>query len=149
MEAVTLYWIIGAGLAGLASGALITWLISRKTMKSKPYRELEQQHTELRDNVTEHFVKTASLVNQMTDSYKAVFEQLQEGASQLLDEETLRQRLAHDEDDEVRLGKIGYRQSHDSSQDKQADGSEEQAEGAETRTAIDPENAAGQEPPRF
>jgi len=148
MEAATVYWIIGAGLAGLASGALITWLISRMTMKSKPYRELESQHVELRDKVTEHFVKTAGLVNQMTDSYKAVFEQLQEGASQLLDEQTLRERLAHDDADEVRLGKIGYRKNHDQQTDRSA-APVEVDEVAETPGTIDPENAADQEPPRF
>ena len=145
METISLYWIIGAGLAGLVLGALITWLISRKTMKSAPYRELEKQHAVLRDNVTEHFVKTAGLVNQMTDSYKAVFEQLQEGASQLLDEETLRNRLAHDEDEEVKLGKIGYRQS----QDRVAEQPDSAAKSAESPAAVDPEDAAGQEPPRF
>ncbi|WP_455212189.1 ZapG family protein [Kaarinaea lacus] len=45
----------------------------------------EQQLKAYQSRVTEHFLKTASLVNSMTESYKAVHDHLAMGASQLCD----------------------------------------------------------------
>lgn len=66
-----------------------------------------------REEVADHFVKTAELVNQLTDSYKEVFDHLREGAGNLVDEEILRQRLAHRDDEKVTLQRIGYAGSDD------------------------------------
>jgi len=67
--------------------------------------------------VADHFVKTAELVNQLTDSYKEVFDHLRDGAGSLVDEEILRERLAHRDDDKVTLRRIGYGGGNESGSD--------------------------------
>lgn len=68
-------------------------------------RELESY----RKKVSDHFVRTAELVNNLTDSYKAVFDHLRQGADELLDEETKRQHLELGQSEEtVTLRYIGY-----------------------------------------
>ena len=51
--------------------------------KPRSQVELEAEHKKLQEDVMEHFVTTANLLNDMTDSYKAVFDHLNEGANRL------------------------------------------------------------------
>jgi len=56
----------------------------KNALQQKLY-DTEQQLKNYESQVTEHFLKTASLVNSMTESYKAVHEHLSQGARQLCD----------------------------------------------------------------
>jgi hypothetical protein len=61
--------------------------------------------------VTEHFVKTAHLVNELTHSYKAVYDHLEKGAYTLVGSETLHQRLEKVEAEPVMLEYLGQRKA--------------------------------------
>ncbi len=100
-------WLAAGLLIGGAAGAVITWWLARGKAGSPSYRKLERDHEEFKEEVTDHFVETAQLINQLTDSYKAIFEHLSEGADKLVDPDTLRQRLPATGDQEVRLRRIG------------------------------------------
>lgn len=82
-------WLIGIGF--LAVGIAIGYFLAGR-VKNNPSKivELEQQIQDLqrsnsryRDEVSEHFSTTAELVQQMTDSYKDVYQHLASGAQDL------------------------------------------------------------------
>lgn len=69
---------------GALVGGLVAWIAlpSQKLVRTLE-RELDEsrkQHSEYRDDVTDHFKKTAELVGEMTKSYKAVYDHLANGA---------------------------------------------------------------------
>ncbi len=57
-------------------------------------QDQEQELDSFKEEVSDHFIETASLVNQMTQSYKAVYEHLEKGAYKLVGEQELQERLA-------------------------------------------------------
>lgn len=109
MDASTITILIIGFAVGVAAGAGAAWLWAR--FSGKQSGPDAKQQAAYREEVADHFVKTAELVNRLTDSYKEVFDHLRDGAGRLVDEETLRQRLAHEEDKDVTLHLIGYRES--------------------------------------
>lgn len=104
--------LIGAAIGlALGAGGLFVWF--RYGSGAAGTTSARRREEVYREEVADHFVKTAELVNQLTDSYKEVFDHLREGAGQLVDEEILRQRLAHQDDEKVTLQRIGYAGSGD------------------------------------
>ncbi len=97
--------IIGFLLGG--TGAWI-WLRQRGGVDGS-VTELKKENERFREEVNEHFVQTAELINQLTDSYKAVFDHLSEGADKLVDKDAVRERMPRVSDREVRLKHIGSR----------------------------------------
>ena len=85
--------LIIALIIGGAIGSLIGWysaLASRGDNKRKIILELESQLDQARPNqvdyeaeVTEHFARTADLLNKLTDDYRSVYTHLANGADQL------------------------------------------------------------------
>lgn len=82
-------WLTGIGflIVGVAIGY---FLAGRSNSNPSKIGELEQQLQEMqrsnssyRDEVSEHFSTTAELVQQMTDSYKDVYQHLAAGAQDL------------------------------------------------------------------
>lgn len=107
-EADANFWVaVGVGLGiGLLIGAGLVYLMTRRGSEEKTQAAIAAAQAEYRDQVGEHFVGTAKLVDGLTDSYKALFDHLQAGADDLVDEETLRLKL--DEDDRViTLSRLG------------------------------------------
>lgn len=79
---------LGIGLViGIASGIYLSRLDMLKSKKQQQLEEdLERTRTELdsyRTEVARHFVQTSSLINNMTESYRAVFDHLSSGAREL------------------------------------------------------------------
>lgn len=78
-------------LAGGVTGALCAWLLipaRRQTAQLRQERDAakaELQHH--REEVDEHFLRTAELVNSMTQSYRQVHEHLSDGARKLCSDE--------------------------------------------------------------
>ena len=97
-----------AVLAGTGLGYWLAQLSQRKNNSGKSVRELRAEQEQFRDQVTEHFAETAQLVNQLTDSYKAVFDHLSTGARQLTDSEKLQQRLPQIDASAVTIQRVGY-----------------------------------------
>ncbi|HKL62129.1 MAG TPA: DUF1043 family protein [Woeseiaceae bacterium] len=124
MEEFSLVWLLIGALAGLVLGGagVFAWLRYGGEAGGSARRREEAY----REEVADHFVKTAELVNQLTDSYKEVFDHLRDGAGHLVDEEILRERLAHRDDEKVTLRRIGYGGGNGSGSES-ADASREEA----------------------
>ncbi|MDJ0652811.1 MAG: DUF1043 family protein [Xanthomonadales bacterium] len=97
-----------AAIAGALAGAGLIYLILGRGQGRGSAAAVRAEFDQYKEQVADHFSRTASAVNQLTDSYKSVFDELQEGASQLMDEDTLRQRLAHDDGEAITLSRLGY-----------------------------------------
>ncbi len=82
-------WIIVtlAFLLGGAFGCIVTWLVSGRQGRTRQLQleleELKERFSEYRDQVTRHFMRTSDLVQEMTQSYRAVYEHLASGAQSL------------------------------------------------------------------
>ncbi len=83
-------WLIGIG--SLAIGVCIGIIAASRLKNATPARitaleesllELKTQHQKYRENVGEHFGMTAELVQQMTESYRDVYQHLANGAQEL------------------------------------------------------------------
>jgi uncharacterized protein len=87
-------WLIG--IVCLAIGVAGGLLLARRFNTTNPSRvdelenriqELQRFHADYRENVSEHFNTTAELVQQMTDSYRDVYQHLARGAQDLCNDE--------------------------------------------------------------
>lgn len=112
MESWGSFW-MGLG-AGCLMGAMVValWGLWRARQAAKAGRSveaLEQTHHRFREEVNQHFVETAELINRMTDSYKAVFDHLSQGAERLVEERAVQERMPKVGDQEVKLKHIGHR----------------------------------------
>lgn len=128
--------IVGLVVGG-AIGALATWWISRARGGAVSVMQLKQENDKFRNEVTEHFVETARLINQMTDSYKEVFDHLSSGAERLVDDKKLAERLPPASGQEVRLGGFGAASPADS------DGQSATRTGSDESVAVDSPSSAG------
>src|SRR5690625_3496983 len=72
-------------------------------------KELEAQLDEYQREVSDHFVETATLVNNLTRSYKAVYDHLESGAYRLVGEEALQKRLKDVESKPILIEPLGTR----------------------------------------
>ena len=90
-------------IGGLIGGAIV---YAMRRGRSKADAEAQAAEAKYREQVAEHFVATAKLVDGLTDSYKSLFDHLQTGAGELLDEDTLQRRLAED-DRVIMLNRLG------------------------------------------
>jgi len=100
-------WILIGLVVGLLAGGGSVWVYSTRAGKDESVETLKKENELFREEVNEHFVQTAQLINRMTDSYKAVFDHLSAGAGKLVDEEAIRERMPQVTDQEVRLKHIG------------------------------------------
>ena len=113
--------LIIALIIGGAIGSLIGWysaLASRGDNKRKIILELESQLDQARQNkvdyeaeVTEHFSRTADLLNKLTDDYRSVYTHLANGADQLCGDQISMSEPAlsappHDETDKPQLVEV-------------------------------------------
>jgi len=107
---VSWFWFVLALIIGALAGALTVFLIGRKPKVDEDrVRELETQLDEYQREVSDHFVETASLVNNLTRSYKAVYDHLESGAYRLVGEEALQKRLKDVESKPILIEPLGTR----------------------------------------
>ncbi len=87
-------WLIAIGC--LAVGTVIGVIAAGRLSSTSPARikemetqieNLHHQHTEYRSEVSSHFNTTAELVQQMTESYREVYQHLATGAQELCSED--------------------------------------------------------------
>ncbi len=99
--------VIGAIIGLIVGVGIAAWLFKRSGNPNSP-KALQQELDNYREEVVDHFAETAALVNEMTDSYKAVFDHLQTGADKLIDPEALREKLTDQSGDTITLNRLGY-----------------------------------------
>ena len=103
-------WIIVALLVGLAVGGGVAYaVVTRRYGDRESVAQLRGEYDRYRGKVTEHFVETADLVNTLTRSYKRVYDHLEEGAYELVGEETLRRQLDAPHEEPVMIEYLGQR----------------------------------------
>jgi len=94
-------WIIGAlgVLLGTGLGSIVTYTLTRRNNRNENLQaELDQlvdRFAEYREQVSQHFMHTSDLVQEMTRSYRAVYEHLATGAYHLCAEQTDAPSLGH------------------------------------------------------
>lgn len=113
-------------LIGALIGAAVAYWLTRRTGPGRSASKAQAELNEYRERVADHFTRTAALVDQLTDSYKDVFDQLQAGAVDLLDEQTLREKLAHQDAEVITLNRLGYRGSEEPGADDRGGDEDEQ-----------------------
>lgn len=93
MESSSAIWIIGSlsFTIGLLLGCLFAYLFIGRRNRSRELQaeldELNDMFCDYRGQVTRHFMHTSELVQEMTQSYRAVYEHLAAGAQHLCSEE--------------------------------------------------------------
>lgn len=99
---------IAGVIVGLLIGGVVVWLwMDRRASNPNTVQALKRENECFREEVNEHFIQTAALINQLTDSYKAVFDHLSEGAEKLVDEKAVRERMPQVGTEEIRLKRLG------------------------------------------
>jgi uncharacterized protein len=102
-----IWWILIGLVVGLLAGGGAVWVFAARTGKTESVESLRKENEVFREQVNDHFIQTAELINRLTDSYKAVFDHLSEGADNLVEEKAIRERMPQVTDQEVRLKHIG------------------------------------------
>lgn len=81
---------------GLIGGAGLMWLItrsSRSEKKRQQYEAIKASFDQYRQQVDQHFIDTASAVDEMNRSYQKVLQQLSTDARQLMENSTIQEQL--------------------------------------------------------
>lgn len=79
------FWVVAAlGLAvGVFLGWVITTLINRRRAAGASVAELRREMETYRDQVNDHFARTAELFKDTTEKYRELYEHLSGGAQEL------------------------------------------------------------------
>ena len=86
------FWVIGmlSFLLGTVIGCILTYIIVARNNRTHQLQvelnELSDDFRNYRDQVTHHFMRTSELVQEMTQSYRSVYEHLASGAQHLCGE---------------------------------------------------------------
>ncbi|MBL4661615.1 MAG: DUF1043 family protein [Alcanivoracaceae bacterium] len=85
-----IFYLFSAVLLGLVIGALIMYFISGSNKDPKEeIAKVEDKLNTYQKNVSQHFEQTADLIDELTQSYKKVFDHLGESARELMTDEQI------------------------------------------------------------
>ncbi len=108
-----LIYILVAGVVGLLIGMLVMHLLHQKTTSNTDVKAVQEKLDNYQLEVETHFSKTADLIDNLTDSYKEVFEHMSDSAENLLTDEQIQNQLINRKSREVT---IKYLKSDDQEQ---------------------------------
>ena len=101
LDGTSSLWIIGAlgVLLGIGLGSIVTYTFTRRNNQNQNLQaeldQLVERFAEYRDQVSQHFMHTSDLVQEMTRSYRAVYEHLATGAYHLCADQADAPSLGH------------------------------------------------------
>jgi len=101
LESTASIWLVGVlgVLAGILLGSIATYLMVARNRRTHQLQlelnQLTERFTEYRDQVTQHFMRTSELVQEMTRSYRDVYEHLASGAQNLCGDTDEKWQLDH------------------------------------------------------
>ncbi|WP_395376653.1 YhcB family protein [Marinicella sp. W31] len=96
--------LIVAGITGVVIGIGIALLFLRSGSGNQASAsKVEAQLKDYQEQVENHFAKTSELIDDLTNSYKNVFEHLSESAQSLLTEEQIQQQIENRKGRQVTL----------------------------------------------
>lgn len=107
MESSTAIWLIGclSFAIGLLLGCIAAYLFIGRNDRSRELQaeldDLNQMLIDYRGQVTRHFMHTSELVQEMTQSYRAVYEHLAAGAQHLCSDELEPSQVGFQQTDRV------------------------------------------------
>jgi len=85
-----IFYLFSAALLGLVIGALIMYFVSGSNKDSKEeIAKVEDKFNNYKKNVSQHFEQTADLIDDLTQSYKKVFDHLGKSARELMTDEQI------------------------------------------------------------
>ena len=128
LDDTTSIWLIAVlgVLVGILLGSIITYLLVARNRKTHELQlelnQLTERFTEYRDQVTQHYMRTSELVQEMTRSYRDVYEHLAAGAHNLcgdtderwqLDHHATGEQLAGESDQDSGLATADYEADYD------------------------------------
>ena len=117
--------VIIAAAVGFFIGAVLVWIIKNTNQNNaehlqeesetlrQEYEALKKTFADYRNNVNNHFAKTADAVDQLTDSYKNVYNHLSAGARALMDKESLQKQIEKRQGKSVTLAYLAQNQEND------------------------------------
>ncbi len=79
--------------AGLAIGGLVVFLLMRGNASQQSDASVKKQLAEYQQQVESHFAQTADLIDGLTESYRKVFEHLNDSARSLLSDEQINAQI--------------------------------------------------------
>ena len=100
-------WIVGllGFLLGTTIGSIAAYLAYSRNGKTRHLQaelnELKDRFADYRDQVTQHFMQTSTLVQEMTERYRAVYEHLASGAQHLCNVDTGTDQLEQAKADKI------------------------------------------------
>lgn len=98
------FYMFSAILLGLVIGALIMYFSSGSNRDSdKTIAKLEKKLNAYQQDVAEHFEETANLVDDMTQSYKKVFDHMGKSARLLMTDEQIQEQIEKRKGNKVTL----------------------------------------------
>ncbi len=126
LDDTTSIWLIGilGLLLGIMLGSIATYLLVARNRRTHQLQlelnQLTERFTDYRDQVTQHFMRTSELVQEMTRSYRDVYEHMASGAQHLCGDTEERWQLDHQEAED-QLADESDRDSGLASADESAD----------------------------
>lgn len=124
--------LISAALGGFVLGLLVMWLAQRgrSGRQQQQHDALQQQFSDYRRHVDQHFVDTAAAVDELNRSYQKVVQHLSRGAQSLMGKEALQEQLSKRTDASVTVAYLAAAQAADAAEDGNAAAAEPPAETA-------------------
>jgi len=98
-----LVYIFVTAFLGMLLGMLLMYLMRKNNKPNTEVKEVQEKLDGYQQEVEKHFAKTADLIDNLTNSYKEVFEHLSESAENLLTEEQIKNQLNHRKSREVTI----------------------------------------------
>jgi uncharacterized membrane-anchored protein YhcB (DUF1043 family) len=107
LDGTTSMWVVGilSFLLGGGIGCIFAYLVFARNGRTRELQleltQLTERFTDYRDQVTQHFMRTSELVQEMTHSYRSVYEHLASGAQYLCGEQPEITSIGHREADQL------------------------------------------------
>lgn len=88
------FYLFSAVLVGVVIGAVLMYYFSHAAInKQKSVEEVELELQDYKNEVADHFEKTADLIEELTHNYKNVFDHLGQSAKELMSEDQLKLQI--------------------------------------------------------
>lgn len=98
------FYLFSAVLLGLVLGALFMYFATGANKDSdQTIKELEKKLNNYQEDVSNHFEETADLVDELTNSYKKVFDHLSKSARKLMTKEQIQHQIEKRKGNKVTL----------------------------------------------
>lgn len=124
-----IFYLLSAVLLGTVIGALIMYFVSNNKKDNNPeaaIAEVENKLKNYQEEVSSHFEETADLIDDLTQSYKKVFDHMSKSAKQLMSEEQIQLQIEKRKGNKVTLAFLNEEDSDEL--DAVADEAEQSAE---------------------